>query len=60
MAAIHFIADEALKARVDAEARRQKRSIKAVVEIALERYFADLDRERALAELDRSEDRKAS
>lgn len=46
MARINIDVPAALKAQVDAEAKRQKRTIKAVVEIALERYFAELDRER--------------
>lgn len=60
MAAINIQVDEELKARLDAEAARQMRSMKAVIVMALARYFADLDRERSLAELDRGEERRAS
>ena len=46
MAALNVIIDEGLKARLDTEKDEQKRTLRALIEIALERYFADLDRER--------------
>ncbi|MCL4367687.1 MAG: hypothetical protein M1337_00695 [Actinobacteria bacterium] len=60
MAAINIQVDDELKARLDAEAARQMRSQRAVVILALTRYFADLDRERSLAELERGGELKAS
>lgn len=43
MAILNAIIKDDLKARLDAEKSLQDRSIRAIVEEALTRYFADLD-----------------
>lgn len=50
-ATVHvFLNDPALTERLAAIAAAQRRSQKAIVEIALERYFAELDPEQARQE----------
>ena len=41
MAIIHIVVDPALKARIDAQAAAEQRTIKAVMVRALERYLAE-------------------
>lgn len=43
MKAINISVDDDLKGRLDIEAQRQKRSQRAIVEIALERYFEQIE-----------------
>lgn len=45
--AIHIIVEDETKRRIVQESRRQRRSIKAIIVIALERYFSALDAERS-------------
>ncbi len=45
MAILNVIIEDSLKQRIDKEKEEQKRTIRALVELAFEHYFAALDAE---------------